>query len=85
MKDYLKAIEDVLKIIVENRVFSGRNDKPSNATQKHHFARLYQVYGYSYNNWIRYLSPPVNPTRAIVQGDVHVSAPDSSDSETDQV
>ena len=85
LKDYLKAIEDVLKTIVENRIFSGRNDRPLNATQKHHLARLYNVYGYSYSKWTRYLFPPVNPTRVVVQGDVHVSVPDSSDSETDEV
>lgn len=54
---------------------------PLNSTEKHHFAQLYNVSGYSHDKWLHYLTTPVNPTRIIVRGEVHVSPPTLSDSE----
>lgn len=78
LDEYWRKIEEEFQSIQDEQAFVGRNQTLVNAKQKHHLARIFNVFGYSYGRWLRFLEPPTYPTRITVQGRKLSAPPPSS-------
>lgn len=85
-EDYIRNIELTIADIEKGQIFQGRNTSNVNAGQKHHMAKLLNVFGYSHEKWLRHLKVPDCGSKTVVKGQVHVILPNSdTDLETKEV